>query len=168
MLKSIASSPGSTNHSFQSTSFLPLNSTGIDPSSSAVTFPVADFANDTQRHAMQILATVGATFSFPSPYNFLPFLPPLPPAPPSFTLVPNAYPSQPAPSSHVSHRGRHSPPTKRRHDENSKENRHTDDDKKRKRHESHGHHRISSHNFDEENIALVPSLVDANINTLNK
>ena len=149
---------------FTPQSFLPF---GQQSSTSSAPFPFADFGNETQRHAMQILASVGATFPFTSPYNLLPYLPPLPPAPPSFTLVPNSFPSQ-TPSSLGHYQGRQSPPIKRPHDENSKENHHHDEDAKRKRYDGTAGHSVSSHNFDEENIAPVPSLLDANINTLKK
>ncbi|CAF2498348.1 unnamed protein product [Rotaria sp. Silwood2] len=135
-------------------------------------FPFAGFGNDTQRHAMQILAAVGALSSYASHNNILPYIPPLPPAPPPFTLVPNTFPSQ-VPSSTT---GRLSPSVKRPHDENSNNNKkknnnnnlHSDDNKKRKCYDSTTTHTIRSHNFDDENIALVPSLIDANINTLKK
>jgi hypothetical protein len=119
---------------------------------------------------MQILASVGAS----SYHGFLPFLPPIPPAPPSFTLAQNSFPPQPQQlqsSSQQSHHGRQSPSVKRTHDENSNnnnKNRHQDDDKKRARYEPGPVPPTRSHNFDEENIAPVPSLLDANVNTLKK
>ncbi|CAF0904831.1 unnamed protein product [Rotaria sordida] len=137
------------------------------------TFPFAGFGNDTQRHAMQILAAVGALSSYASQNNMLSYIPPLPPAPPPFTLVPNTFPSQVSSST----TGRLSPSIKRPHDENSNNNNnnnnntnniHSDDNNKRKCYASTTAHTIRSHNFDDENIALVPSLIDANINTLKK
>ena len=132
--------------------------------SSLSTFPFAGFANDTQRHAIQILAAVGATQPYASHYNFLPYIPPLPPAPapPPFTLVPTTYSS----SNSSSAAGRLSPSIKRPPDENSNTNLHSDQGSKRARRDSNSN--IRSHNFDEENIAPVPSLLDANINTLKK
>jgi hypothetical protein len=128
------------------------------------TFPFAGFGNDTQRHAMQILAAVSASSPYASHYNILPYIPPLPPAPPPFTLLPTTFPSSVSSSS-----GRLSPSTKRRHDENSNNNsHHSDEDNKRARYDSTTTRTIRSHNFDEENIAPVPSLIDANINTLKK
>lgn len=116
---------------------------------------------------MQILSAVNASSTYASPYNLLPFIPPLPPvpAPPPFTLVPNTFPSQTTSSttSTTQSTGRLSPAIKRPIDENSNNNHHSDNDIKRARHEP-----IRSHNFDEENIAPVPSLLDANINTLKK
>jgi hypothetical protein len=129
------------------------------------TFPFAGFGNDTQRHAIQILAAVSASSPYASHYNFLPYIPPLPPAPPPFTLLPTTFPSSVSSSS-----GRLSPSTKRRHDENSNNNNphHSDEDNKRARYDSTTTRTIRTHNFDEENIAPVPSLIDANINTLKK
>ncbi len=134
------------------------------PPTTTSTFPFAGFANDTQRHAIQILAAVGATQPFASHYNFLPYIPPLPPAPapPPFNLVPSTYPSQ----SSSSTTGRLSPSIKRPPDENSNQNAHSEQGNKRPRRDSTS--TIRSHNFDEENIAPVPSLLDANINTLKK
>ncbi|CAF4663298.1 unnamed protein product [Rotaria sp. Silwood1] len=140
------------------------------PTLSLSTFPFAGFGNDTQRHAMQILAAVGALSSYASQNNILPYIPPLPPAPPPFTLVPNTFPSQVSSST----TGRLSPSIKRPHDENSNKNNknntnlHSDDNNKRKCYDSTTTHTIRSHNFDDENIAPVPSLIDANINTLKK
>ncbi|UJR30736.1 hypothetical protein I4U23_018256 [Adineta vaga] len=122
------------------------------------TFPFAGFGNDTQRHAMQILAAVSASPSFASHYNILPYIPPLPPAPPPFTLLPNAFPSSTTSD-------RLSPSIKRPHDDTSINNHHSDDDSKRARYDGS---LTRSHNFDGENIAAVPSLLDANINTLKK
>ena len=142
------------------------------PSSSA-TFPFAGFGNDAQRHALQILATVGAPPSFTSQFNLLPYLPPLPPAPPAFTLVSNTFPSPPSSSSASSHsqpvyHPRRGQNKKRSHDENSKDKRHFDKDHKRLCHDSKPAHAIHSHKFDDESIAPVPSLLDANVNTLKK
>lgn len=142
---------------------LTTTTTSTTTTPSLSTFPFAGFGNDTQRHAMQILSAVSASSAYPSPYGFLPFIPPLPPAPapPPFTLVPNTFPSQTSSSTTT---GRLSPSVKRPHDENSNNNHHhSDNDTKRARHDL-----IRSHNFDEENIAPVPSLLDANINTLKK
>lgn len=146
---------------FQAQPSLPFPST-TNPSLS--TFPFAGFANDTQRHAFQILSAVGASQSYGSPYNFLPFLPPLPPAPapPPFTLVPNTFTTPNSTSS----TGRLSPSIKRPPDENSNTNVHSEQGNKRIRRDSTSN--IRAHNFDEENIAPVPSLLDANINTLKK
>lgn len=150
-----------TGNPFQAQPSLPFPPT-TNPSLS--TFPFAGFANDTQRHAFQILSAVGASQSYGSPYNFLPFLPPLPPAPapPPFTLVPNTFT---APNS-TSSTGRLSPSIKRPPDENSNTNLHSEQGNKRIRRDPTS--TVRSHNFDEENIAAVPSLLDANINTLKK
>jgi hypothetical protein len=123
-------------------------------------FPFAGFGNDTQRHAIQILAAVGASSAYATPGNFFSYIPPLPPAPPPFPLVPNTFPSQVSSSTS----GRLSPSMKRPIDENSNHNLHSDEDPKRRRFDSIPR----SRNFDEENIAPVPSLIDANINTLKK
>jgi hypothetical protein len=130
------------------------------PPTTTPSFPFAGFANDTQRHAIQILAAVGASSPYASHYNFLPYIPPLPPAPapPPFTLLPNTFPSQTSSST----TDRRSPSRKRSPNENSNNNLHSDENNKRVRRNS------TTHNFDEENIAAVPSLIDANINTLKK
>ncbi|CAF1146773.1 unnamed protein product [Adineta steineri] len=148
----------------QSLSFPQSHPTTTTPSLS--TFPFAGFGNDTQRHAMQILAAVSASSPYGSHYNILPYIPPLPPAPPPFTLLPNTFPSTTTTSSTTS--GRLSPSIKRPHDENGTNHRRHDDDIKRPRYDSTATHKIRTHNFDEENIAPVPSLLDANINTLKK
>ncbi|CAF3470944.1 unnamed protein product [Rotaria socialis] len=127
-------------------------------------FPFAGYGNDTQRHAMQILAAVGALSSYAPNNPLLPYIPPLPPAPPPFNLVPNNFPSQ-VPSSTA---GRLSPSIKRPHDENSNNHSHSDEKSKRPCYDASTNHTIRSHNFDDESIALVPSLIDANINTLKK
>jgi hypothetical protein len=124
-------------------------------------FPFAGFGNDTQRHAFQILAAVSASSPYASHGNFLPYIPPLPPAPPPFPLVPNTFPSQGSSSSS----DRLSPSVKRGRGEDSNNNPHSDEDAKRARFDSTV---PRSHNFDGENIAPVPSLIDANINTLKK
>lgn len=54
---------------------------------------------------------------------------------------------------------------KRLHDESAVSTARSDDDIKRARYDGHT---VRSHNFDGENIAPVPSLLDANINTLKK
>ena len=161
---STLTNPTTSTVPFAAQPFLPF---GQQASTAGTPFPFADFGNETQRHALQILSAVGASFPYASHYNLLPYLPPLPPAPPSFTLVSNTFPSQASSSSGHFH-GRQSPPSKRPHDENGKENHHNDEDAKRKRYDPTAGHSVSSHNFDEENIAPVPSLLDANINTLKK
>lgn len=152
---------------FQAQTSLPFPPATTTPSLS--TFPFAGFANETQRHAFQILSAVGASQPYGSHYNFLPFLPPLPPAPapPPFTLVPNNFPSSSSTTTTTTtSTGRLSPSVKRPPDENSNNNHHSDQGHKRVRRDSTSHTR--SHNFDGENIAPVPSLLDANINTLKK
>lgn len=140
--------------SFSTQPFLPL--------------PYAGFGYETQRHVSQILATVGASVPYPSPFNLISYLPPLPPAPPVFSLVQNSFPNATSAATGASATGitgRQSPPVKRPHEENTSENSTIDEEAKRKRVDS-----IigPSHNFDEENIAPVPSLIDANIHTLKK
>lgn len=127
------------------------------------TIPYAGFGNDTQRHALQILAAVGA-LSYAQPNNLLPYIPPLPPAPPPFTLVPNTFPAQIPPTAN----GRLSPSIKRPLDEHSNSNLHADDNIKRVCYETASTQNTRTHNFDDESIALVPPLIDANINTLKK
>lgn len=120
---------------------------------------------------MQILATVGAPSSYTSNYNFLPYLPPLPPAPPSFTLVQNSFQSQqPSTSSDQQlYSDRQSPTLKRSHDENNNNNNlFPDEDNKRPRYDPVTGRATRTRNFDEENVAPVPSLIDANINMLRK
>jgi len=121
---------------------------------------------------MQILATVGAPSSYTSNYNFLPYLPPLPPAPPSFTLVQNAFQSQQSSisSDQQLFSARQSPPLKRPHDENNNNNNnfYSDEDNKRPRYDPVTGRATRTRNFDEENVAPVPSLVDANVNMLKK
>jgi hypothetical protein len=119
---------------------------------------------------MQILATVGAPSSYTSNYNFLPYLPPLPPAPPSFTLVQNAFQSQQQSisSDQQLFSARQSPPLKRQHDENNNNNLYSDEDNKRPRYDPVTGRATRTRNFDEENVAPVPSLVDANVNMLKK
>lgn len=138
------------------------------------TFPFAGFAHDVHRHVMQILATVGAPSSYTSHCNFLPHIPPLPPAPPSFTLAQNTFQSQQqslplADSSFYA--VRQSPPMKRSHDENNNSS-HTnlfpDADSKRPRYDPVTGRAPRPRNFDEENVAPVPSLIDANVNMLKK
>ncbi|CAF1128757.1 unnamed protein product [Adineta ricciae] len=123
------------------------------------TFPFSGFANDTHSHAMQILAAVSASSSLAVPYNILSYIPPLPPAPPPFPLLPNTFPSSTTSE-------RLSPSIKRPHDEPSTDD--LNDDSKRARYDRSSTHNTRSRNFDEENIAPVPSLIDANINTLKK
>ncbi|CAF4941179.1 unnamed protein product, partial [Rotaria magnacalcarata] len=146
----------------------PLQFSQQHPSTAATlslsAFPFAGYGNDTQRHAMQILAAVGALSSYAPNNPLLPYIPPLPPAPPPFNLVPNNFPSQ-VPSSTA---GRLSPSIKRPHDENSNNHSHSDEKSKRPCYDASTNHTIRSHNFDDESIALVPSLIDANINTLKK
>lgn len=143
-------------------------SLSFPPATTTSTFPFAGFGNDTQRHAFQILSAVGASQPYGSHYNFLPFLPPLPPAPapPPFTLVPNTFPTTSSNTTSTTNTGRLSPSIKRPPDENSNHNLHSEQGNKRVRRDSTSNTR--SHNFDEENIAPVPSLLDANINTLKK
>jgi hypothetical protein len=118
---------------------------------------------------MQILATVGAPSSYTSNYNFLPYLPPLPPAPPSFTLVQSAFQSQqPSSDPQQLFSGRQSPPIKRPHDENNNNNLYPEEDNKRPRYDPVTGRATRTRNFDEENVAPVPSLVDANVNMLKK
>ncbi|CAF3708935.1 unnamed protein product [Adineta steineri] len=136
-------------------------------------FPFPGFGNDAYRHVMQILATVGAPSSYTSNYNFIPYLPPLPPAPPSFTLVQNTFQSQqqqhPSTSSDQQmFSARQSPPSKRSHDENNNNNPYADEENKRPRYDPVTGRATRTRNFDEENVAPVPSLVDANINMLRK
>ncbi|CAF1428332.1 unnamed protein product [Adineta steineri] len=136
-------------------------------------FPFPGFGNDAYRHVMQILATVGAPPSYTSNYNFLPYLPPLPPAPPSFTLVQNTFQSQqqqlPTSSDQQMFSARQSPPLKRSHDENNNNNNpYADEENKRPRYDPVTGRATRTRNFDEENVAPVPSLVDANINMLRK
>ncbi|CAF4106671.1 unnamed protein product [Adineta steineri] len=138
-------------------------------------FPFPGFGNDAYRHVMQILATVGAPSSYTSNYNFLTYLPPLPPAPPSFTLVQNTFQSQqqqqqqPSTSSDQQmFSARQSPPLKRSHDENNNNNLYADEENKRPRYDPVTGRATRTRNFDEENVAPVPSLVDANINMLRK
>lgn len=128
------------------------------------TFPFAGYGIDTQRHAMQILSAVGALSGYAPPNPMLPYIPPLPPAPPPFTLVPNAFPAQ-VPQVTT---GRLSPSIKRPLDENSNTNTQPEEKIKRPCYDSSQNPPLRSHNFDDENIALVPSLIDANINTLKK
>ena len=127
-------------------------------------FSFTGFGNDTQRHALQILAAVGALSSYGLPNNMLPYIPPLPPAPPPFTLVPNAFSLQASSSTP----DRVSPSVKRPHNDSSNSNLHSDEDGKRLRYDSTATDTRRSHNFDEENIAPVPSLIDATVNTLKK
>ncbi|CAF2755181.1 unnamed protein product [Rotaria sp. Silwood2] len=137
-------------------------------------FPFPGFGNDAYRHVMQILATVGAPSSYTSNYNFLPYLPPLPPAPPSFTLVQNTFKSQTQQQSSTSSdqqnfSARQSPPLKRSHDENNNNNNlYSDEDNKRPRYDPVTGRATRPRNFDEENVAPVPSLIDANVNMLKK
>ena len=120
----------------------------------APTFPMSTFGIDASRHVLQILATVGAPLSYISHYNFFPFLPPVPPAPapppPLFSSISN---------------DRHSPPPliKRLHDEN-----HLDEENKRPRYDPVTGRETKIRNYEEENIAPVPSLLEANINMLKK
>jgi len=137
-------------------------------------FPFPGFGNDAYRHVMQILATVGAPSSYTSNYNFLPYLPPLPPAPPSFTLVQNTFQSQQASNSsdHQLFSARQSPPLKRSYDENNNNNNnnnlYSEEDNKRPRYDPVTGRATRTRNFDEENVAPVPSLIDANVNMLKK
>ncbi len=129
-------------------------------------FPFPGFGTDAYRHVMQILATVGAPSSYISHYNFLPYLPPLPPAPPSFTLVQNTFQSQQQPSTSSDQQlysGRQSPILKRPLDEDN-----NDEDNKRPRYDPVTGRATRTRNFDEENVAPVPSLIDANVNMLKK
>ncbi|CAF0792997.1 unnamed protein product [Rotaria sp. Silwood1] len=140
-------------------------------------FPFPGFGNDAYRHVMQILATVGAPSSYTSNYNFLPYLPPLPPAPPSFNLVQNTFQSQiqqqqsTTASDQQIFAARQSPPMKRPHDENNNShnnNLYADEDNKRPRYDPVTGRATRTRNFDEENVAPVPSLIDANVNMLKK
>lgn len=137
-------------------------------------FPFASFGTDAYRHVMQILTTVGAPSSYISNYGFLPFLPPLPPAPPSpsFTLVQNSFQSQVTSLQQSVEQqmftARQSPPLKRTHDENNNNNPYTDEDNKRPRYDPVTGRATRTRNFDEENVAPVPILIDANINTLKR
>ncbi|CAF1111328.1 unnamed protein product [Rotaria sordida] len=140
-------------------------------SNSSFQFP--GFGNDAYRHVMQILATVGAPSSYTSNYNFLPYIPPLPPAPPSFTLVQNTFQSQTQQQSSDQQifSARQSPPIKRPHDENNtnhNNNLYSDEDLKRPRYDPVTGRATRTRNFDEENVAPVPSLIDANVNMLKK
>ncbi|CAF3370268.1 unnamed protein product [Rotaria sp. Silwood1] len=127
---------------------------------------------------MQILATVGAPSSYTSNYNFLPYLPPLPPAPPSFNLVQNTFQSQiqqqqqsTTASDQQIFAARQSPPMKRPHDENNNShnnNLYADEDNKRPRYDPVTGRATRTRNFDEENVAPVPLLIDANVNMLKK
>jgi hypothetical protein len=119
---------------------------------------------------MQILATVGAPSSYTSNYNFLPYIPPLPPAPPSFTLVQNSFQSQQQSDQQQLFSARQSPPLKRPHDENNNNHHHhsPDEDNKRQRFDPVTGRATRTRNFDEENVAPVPSLIDANVNMLKK
>jgi hypothetical protein len=119
---------------------------------------------------MQILATVGAPSSYTSNYNFLPYIPPLPPAPPSFTLVQNSFQSQQPSDQQQLFSARQSPPLKRPHDENNNNHHHhsPDEDNKRQRFDPVTGRATRTRNFDEENVAPVPSLIDANVNMLKK
>ncbi|CAF3403431.1 unnamed protein product [Rotaria sp. Silwood1] len=141
-------------------------------------FPFPGFGNDAYRHVMQILATVGAPSSYTSNYNFLPYLPPLPPAPPSFNLVQNTFQSQiqqqqqsTTASDQQIFAARQSPPMKRPHDENNNShnnNLYADEDNKRPRYDPVTGRATRTRNFDEENVAPVPLLIDANVNMLKK
>jgi hypothetical protein len=119
---------------------------------------------------MQILASVGAPSSYTSNYNFLPYLPPLPPAPPSFTLVQSTFASQQASSDQQLFSNRHNSSIKRSHDENNNNNNnpYPAEDHKRARYDPVTGRATRTRNFDEENVAPVPSLTDANINMLKK
>ena len=118
---------------------------------------------------MQILATVGAPSSYTSNYNFLPYLPPLPPAPPSFTLVQSTFQSQQSSDQQV-FSGQQSPTLKRSYDENNNNNNnlYPDEDNKRPRYDPVTGRAMRTRNFDEENVAPVPSLIEANVNMLKK
>lgn len=143
------------------------------PTFSNPSFPFSNLGNDAYRHVMQILATVGAPPSYTSSCNFLPYLPPLPPAPPPpFSIVQNVLQSQTQSSSDVqAFSGRQSPPLKRPHDENnngSSNSLYPDEESKRPRYDPVTGRATRTRNFDEENVAPVPSLIDANINMLKK
>ncbi len=127
-------------------------------------FPFPGFGIEAYRHVMQILATVGAPSSYTSNYNFLPYLLPLPPAPPSFTLVQNSFQSQQS-SDQQLFSARQSPPIKRSIDETN-HNPYADEDNKRPRYDPVTGR--ATRNFDEEKVAPVPSLIDANVNMLKK
>ncbi|CAF1621530.1 unnamed protein product [Rotaria magnacalcarata] len=150
----------------------PQQQSSLSTTFSNSSFPFSGFGNDAYRHVMQILATVGAPSSYTSSYNFLPYIPPLPPAPPSFTLVQNAFQSQAQQSSDQQiFSARQSPPMKRLHEEsNSGPNNllYPNEDNKRLRYDPVTGRAARTRNFDEENVAPVPSLIDANINMLKK
>ncbi|CAF1132168.1 unnamed protein product [Adineta ricciae] len=137
-------------------------------------FPFPGFGNDAYRHAMQILTTVGAPSSFISNYNFLPYLPPLPPGPPALSLVQNAFQSQQTATTTLPDQQlfsvHQSPPLKRPHDENNNNNHNSydEEDNKRARYDPVTGRAARPRNFDEENVAPVPILIDANINMLKK
>ena len=134
------------------------------------TFPFPGFGNDAYRHVMQILATVGAPSSYTSNYNFLPYIPPLPPAPPSFTLVQNSFQSQQTSDQQQLFSAGQSPLSKRPYpyDENNNNNHSPEEDNKKQRFDPVTGRATRTRNFDEENVALVPPLIDANINMLKK
>ena len=126
---------------------------------------------------MQILATVGAPSAYTSNYNFLPYLPPLPPVPPSFSLIQNTFQpqtptqQQPIQSDQQLFSDRQISSIKRSYDENNtshNDNPYPDDDIKRPRYDPVTGRATRTRNFDEENVAPVPSLVDGNVNMLKK
>lgn len=140
----------------------------IPPQPPLSAFPFPSFGTDAYRHVMQILATVGAPSSYTSNYNFLSYIPPLPPAPPSFTLMQNTFQSQPSSDQQLFSESQ-SPTLKRLHDENNNSNNlYPDEDNKRPRYDPVTGRATRTRNFDEENVAPVPSLIDANINMLKK
>ena len=138
-------------------------------------FRFPGFGNDAYRHVMQILATVGAPSSYTSHYNFLPYLPPLPPAPPSFTLVQSAFHSSQSSSNTAElpfFSALHSPPIKRTRDErengNHEMNPYPDEDIRPARYDPVTGREVRPRQFDDENVAPIPSLVDVNLNMLKK
>lgn len=142
----------------------------IPPQPPLSAFPFPGFGTDAYRHVMQILATVGAPSSYTSNYNFLPYIPPLPPAPPSFTLVQSAFQSQQSSDQQQGFSSQLSPTLKRSHDENNNNstNLFPDEDNKRPRYDPVTGRATRTRNFDEENVAPVPSLIEVNVNMLKK
>ena len=103
---------------------------------------------------MQILNTVGAPSSYTSHYNFLSYIPS------SFSLVMNNSTDVFVPQL--------SPSSKRLHDDIETINVYPDEDIKRPRYDPVTGRETRPRNPDEENIAPVPTLIDANINMLRK
>lgn len=143
------------------------------------TFPHGDLASETYRNVMQILSSVGAPASYTSHYNFLSYFGPMtsPTATGTTnslslfnrTFSPNSL-SSPIDANLFSFQ--QSPPLKRILEENENQSNgnhvHIDEEVKRPRFDPVTGRAIRTRESDDEKIALVPSLIDANINMLKK